>query len=120
MRIDPIAQLFETQQPNVLKIGPRLFDANLAAMKKVLSTFVDPAFTSISTLTQQTKTVSVLGAQVGDAVILGPPNNLGSTGLFVVHKYVSAADTVTIVIHNSTGGSLTPTAGSWRVVVIGF
>lgn len=60
-------------------------------------------------------TISVTGATTGAAVALGPPAAL-EAGL-VATGYVSAAGTVTVRLHNTTGGAIDPAAATWRATV---
>jgi hypothetical protein len=64
-----------------------------------------------------TTTVSVPGCKLGDMAVASYSAAL-QAGL-TISAHVSAADTVTVVIHNTTAGSLTPTAAS-TVRVIAF
>lgn len=58
--------------------------------------------------------VTVTGAAFGDAVDVSAPYSL--QGL-VATGYVSAADTVVVRLHNSTGGAVNLASGQWRVGV---
>lgn len=58
-------------------------------------------------------TVTVVGAAAGDVVHLGPPATL-EAGLMASAR-VSATDTVTIRVHNTTGGAVDPVSATWRV-----
>ena len=66
---------------------------------------------SIATLATYTTTVTITGARAGMAVQVGAPAALQS-GL-IPFAIVTAADTVTLSIYNSTAGALTPTSASW-------
>ena len=61
-----------------------------------------------------TTTVTVMDAQVGDAVHVFPPYTLSGLG---VSGYVSADNVVTIVLNNNTGGAVDFAEGAWRVSV---
>ena len=69
---------------------------------------------SISDGDSATTTVDVRDAREGDAVIVYPPYDLSGV---TCTGYVSADDTVTIVLANSTGGSVDLDSGKWRVRV---
>ncbi len=73
---------------------------------------------SLSTATATTFTVTVKGALPDKAqtVEYGLPSNW-NTGLIVAGVYVSAADTVTFVIYNPTGGSINQASGTYSVRV---
>lgn len=72
----------------------------------------DPA--SIADGDNATTTVDVRDARTGDAVMVFPPYTLSGLG---VSGYVSADNTVTIVLTNNTGGAVDLTEGAWRVSV---
>lgn len=61
-------------------------------------------------------TVTVTGAEAGDCVFLGPPSTIESG--FTWSAYVSAANTVTIRLHNNSGSDVDPAAGTWHVSVL--
>ena len=63
-------------------------------------------------------TITVTGAATGDAVYLGAPSTIESGIVFA--GYVSASNTVTVRLHNTTGGAVDPAAATWRAVVIKF
>jgi hypothetical protein len=60
-----------------------------------------------------TTTVNVPGARVGDAVRVFAPVSLQG---MVCTAYVSADDTVTLVLYNPTAGGINLASGLWRVV----
>lgn len=60
-------------------------------------------------------TVTVTGAAAGNPVMLGPPSTI-EAGL-TWSGFVSAADTVTIRLHNNTSASVDPASASWAVSV---
>lgn len=72
-------------------------------------------FSSISAGAIGTSTVTVDGAAAGDLVVLGPPAAI-EAGL-VWCGFVSADDTVTIRMHNTTGSPIDPASASWSVQV---
>lgn len=63
-------------------------------------------------------TVTISGASAGDIVALGAPSGI-EAGL-IWSAYVSALNTVTIRIHNSTGSPVDPASASWKVSVVKF
>lgn len=63
-----------------------------------------------------TMTITVTGAVVGDTVALGPPDTI-EAGL-MWSGFVSATDTVTIRLHNTTGGAINPAAADWKASII--
>lgn len=60
-------------------------------------------------------TVTVTGAADGDVVSIGVPAACATVGTFFA--FVSASNTVTIRFHNSSGGSVNPTSGTFKVKV---
>lgn len=80
----------------------------------VLSVSLTPAAVSANTTAAQTFTVP--GLRVGDAVHVNPPGLTAGSAL--VGARVSAADTLSITWVNATGGSLTPPAGAYLVLVV--
>jgi len=73
-------------------------------------------FPSISSNHSEELTMTVTGAATGDVVILGAPSAIES-GLTWC-GYVSAADTVTVRLHNSSGDSVNPASATWKATVI--
>lgn len=76
-------------------------------------------FPSIAGGARDGATISVPGVRATSdsaSVIATPVNGIIQTGL-VWFAYVSADDTVNVVIQNTTGGALTPTVLTWRVEV---
>jgi hypothetical protein len=62
--------------------------------------------------------MTVTGAAVGDAVFLGAPSGLETDLTF--SGYVSATNTITVRLHNASGGSIDPASATWRATVIKF
>lgn len=71
---------------------------------------------SVSTITAPAQTVTVPGVLVGDFVYVTPPGQ--TSGVTIGSAYVSAANTVSVQFVNPTAGSLTPTAGVHKFMVI--
>lgn len=71
-----------------------------------------PAALSAGALASTTMTVA--GATVGDHVRVFPPGNPGN---LIITGNVTAADTVTVLAYNPTGGGITPPGGTWRCKV---
>ena len=74
---------------------------------------IDPA--SIAASGTATADITVTGAALGDYVMVAAPYDL--QGL-VCTAYVSAADTVTIVLFNPTAGAVDLASGDWKVKVM--
>jgi hypothetical protein len=73
-------------------------------------------FPSISSNNSEELTMTVTGAATGDIVMLGAPSAIESDLTWC--GYVSAADTVTVRLHNSSGGAINPASATWKATVI--
>lgn len=71
-------------------------------------------FGAISAQTQATQTVTVTGAQIGDAVIVRPTTAVNG---IIIDGTVTAADTVTVRAANYSSGSINPASQVYRVIV---
>lgn len=87
--------------------------------RSVQATFLDGSatldFPSIAAGATSELTITVTGAAAGDVVYLGPPSGL-EAGLAASAR-VSAANTVTVRMHNTTGGSINAASATWRARV---
>lgn len=72
-------------------------------------------FPSIPANSTAELTVTVTGATAGSPVMLGAPAAIEAGLIFC--GYVSAADTVTVRVHNQTGGAIDPASATWTVSV---
>lgn len=72
-------------------------------------------FASIASTATAELTITVTGAVAGRSVILGPPSGI-EAGL-TWSGYVSATDTVTVRLFNTTGAAIDPASATWRAVV---
>lgn len=86
-----------------------------AAQGAVLSGSATLDFASTATLVDDELTISVTGAAVGDPVAVGTP--AAPNGNTVVWGYVSAANTVTVRFNNTSGGTIDPASGTYKVKV---
>jgi hypothetical protein len=84
----------------------------------ILSATATLDFGSIGSNGTETLTITVTGAVAGDSVFLGCPAGLDAGLVFCAS--VTAADTVTVRMHNSSGGSVDPASGTFRATVIRF
>jgi hypothetical protein len=84
----------------------------------ILSATATLDFPSISSNGTETLTMTVTGAIAGDSVFLGVPATLDAGLIFCAS--VTAADTVTVRLHNSSGSSVDPASGTFRATVIRF
>lgn len=73
-------------------------------------------FPNIVAHTCEELTITVTGAAINQAVVLGPDDAL-SVGL-IANGYVSAADTVTVRLCNITTADINPSAHTWRATVL--
>jgi hypothetical protein len=62
--------------------------------------------------------VTVTGAVVGDSVVVNPPTAGLTAGLLVCQARVSAANTVTVRLHNASAGVIDEAAANWAVLVV--
>lgn len=76
-------------------------------------------YTSIAAGTEQTQTITVTGAAVGDSVSLGWGAVLPD-GIVVKQYWVSATNTVSIRVRNETAGAIDPASQTVRATVISF
>ena len=95
-----------------LRVGGGTVVANILSATATLD------FPSIATNDTHTLTITVTGAVAGDSVFLGVPAGLEAGLIFCAS--VTAADTVTVRMHNSSGGSIDPASGTFRATVIRF
>ena len=92
----------------------------LATLTNVLTAVVSLDFPALSTNTAVQLTASVPGARVGDAVCATPATHPGA-GTYSWDAFVSANDTVAVVLHNVSGaGTADSAARNWRLVVMQF
>jgi hypothetical protein len=75
---------------------------------------------ALTTLTQASTTVVCPGAALGDFVDCAPAFATGALGLVTLSCSVSAANTVTLLVFNSSAGTLTPPAGAYNVRIWPF
>jgi hypothetical protein len=87
-------------------------------VSNILSATATLDFPSIGSNGTETLTITVTGAVAGDSVFLGCPAGLDAGLIFCAS--VTAADTVTVRMHNSSGGSIDPASATFRATVIRF
>jgi hypothetical protein len=92
---------------------------------KVLSGTATCAITVVAASSSASFTGTVIGASVGDRVIATPPAALGSTAVFTgrlgYYAWVSAADTVTVMLTNSAAANTSTNAAihaAWPITII--
>ena len=74
-------------------------------------------FPSLNNNEDASLTMTVTGAATGEAVACNPTGPI-ETGLQVSYSYVSGTNTVTVVIHDASGGTVDPAAATYRCVVL--
>lgn len=77
---------------------------------------VNPA--SLNATTAADTSITITGAVAGDSVVLNPPTAGLTAGMFIVGAWVSAADTVTVRLYNSTGAPIDEAAADWSYTLI--
>jgi len=87
-------------------------------VKAVYSATATLDFPSIGANDTAALTMTVTGAAVGDSVELGAPSTI-EAGL-VWCGFVSATNTVTVRVHNTSGGAVDPASATWRATVTDF
>jgi len=75
-------------------------------------------FGSISANSSANLTMTVTGAKAGDAVFIGLPSAFEAS--LMAMGFVSATNTVTIKVHNASGGSVDPASGTFRATVFNY
>ena len=97
----------------------QLHHAEMSESANTFTTTVSLDFASINANTTGVVTATVTGAlpDAGQVVLLGPPSTLEADLVFC--GFVSAADTVTIRMHNSRGSAVNPAAANWTITVEG-
>lgn len=93
--------------------------------ERVLFGAANCAITTVNAASSASFTGTVTGAVPGDRVIATPPSQLGSdatnTGRFSYHAWVSATDTVTVMLSNPSAANATTNAAirtAWPITVI--
>ena len=106
---------------------PLRFAASFAASfaAKVITGTATCAITSVAPISSASFTGTVTGAAPGDRVIATPPGQLGdttvSTGQLGYHTWVSAANTVTVILTNASASAANTNPAirtAWPVTVI--
>lgn len=73
------------------------------------------SFGSVASNDTANQNITVTGAVAGQIVMLGPPATIEAG--FTWCGFVSAADTVTVRIHNNNGGPITPATATWYATI---
>lgn len=100
-------------------------DEPLRFAAKVITGSATCAITSVTNVSSASFIGTVTGAAVGDRVIATPPAQLGSnateTGKLSCHTWVSAANTVTVMLTNASAAAATTNTAvqtAWPITVI--
>jgi hypothetical protein len=107
-----------TQLLNAPDFATGLSIGSGSTITKVLSSTAALDFGSIAANGIGELTVTVTGALTADTVIMAAPAALESG--FTFSAFVSAANTITVRMHNNTGGAVDPASATWRATVIRF
>lgn len=87
---------------------------------QIASGWVTASPTAVASAASTTVTITVPGvAADGTWEVISDTNTATNLGSFTITGNVSGANTVTLVLINNSGGSITPTAGAKYVVVCG-
>lgn len=88
---------------------------NCLSWKKSFSADATLNFPSVAALSEQSLTVSVIGARVGDFATVSTATH---TAGLIYNAVVTANDTVTIYAQNYTAGAIDPASATYRVIVL--
>jgi len=111
-------QLAKTQATTVAQHRHSGIDAPKIRVKDLNSVIYKEATVNPSSLADgvgETKSVTVVGAQLGDFVLVSAPYDLQD---ITVTAYVQAADTVEIRIQNEGAATVDLASGTWRILII--
>lgn len=86
------------------------------SLDKILTGSATLDFPNTSSNSSNDLTLTVTGAADGDPVAVGVPNACASLG-GLYFAYVSAADTVTVRFHNTSGAGIDPPSATFKVTV---
>lgn len=93
-------------------------DSTGTTIEAVLTATATLDFPNTAAQTSSDLTITVTGAAVGDAVLLGTPATPDANSCFTA--WVSAADQVTCRFNNYSAGAIDPASASYRAVVMKF
>jgi hypothetical protein len=89
-----------------------------ATITKIITATATLDFPSVGSNGIAELTITVTGAAAGDTVMLAAPAAFEAGFTFV--GFVSAANTVTVRIHNNNGGAVDPASAAWRATVLSY
>lgn len=89
------------------------------AITKMLQGTAQVIVGTVAADAEETKTITVTGAAVGDFAMVSPHDDADEDGLVVAAVWVSAADTVSIKIRNADASvsNLTGSTSNWTYLV---
>lgn len=94
-----------------------LASARIPTYRTATASLDFPSLAAVGTTgASQKLTITVTGAAVGNAVLLGPPSDL-DVGLNAT-GFVSATNTVTVQVDNVATAAVNPSAAPWRATVL--
>jgi hypothetical protein len=98
-------------------LSPARLVQALAALRPAFTATVNLTWGALTAGTASAQNVTVTGAEVQDRVVLGLPSTALAAGL-IPTAWVASANTVSVRIHNSTAGTLTPWGGSSTPIAV--
>lgn len=72
--------------------------------------------TAVGATSYSTQTFTVEGLNTNDVVVVNPPAL--TAGLYLLSYRVSATDTISLTLYNSTGGSIDEASATFKIVSI--
>ena len=107
-----------TTTPSTIRdIDPTLFAwlSNLQLVFPKISTYEESIdLASINATTYSVQTFTVTGLDTDDIIVVNPPAL--TSGLYLISYRVSAADTLSLIVYNSTGGAINEGAGTYKIM----
>lgn len=106
-----------TPPKELMKTDGPLFDwlSKLQLTFPKISTYEESInLASIAATTYSTQTFTVTGLDTDDIIVVNAPSL--TSGLYLISARVSAADTLSMVIYNSTGGAIDETAATFKIM----
>ncbi len=113
----PILEMQDGELKNVIEYHWRRWFSILQGLLPRVQTFSQTLTpTSVAANTTEEDTFTVTGLTTTDIVYVNKPTH--QAGLGVVNCRVSGADTLKITYMNTTGGSLTPSEETYKIIAI--